>query len=141
VIDGNVRYGMEMLCKEDMRYIPCHGCSAKSQVQNALLAEITARHDTDGHRFFTLTPAVTDMSGPIIANSVWIPGHDAMDGFVGHDWSSPHASAVTCLPSSSSNAAIMIQNFRISPSRLILGRLIRSRLILICYPEPRPVAD
>ena len=26
-IDGNVRYGMEMLFKEDMRYIPCHGCS------------------------------------------------------------------------------------------------------------------
>jgi hypothetical protein len=83
VIDGNVRYGMEMLFKEDMRYIPCHGCSKKRKVENALLAEITARHDIDGHRFFTLTPTVTDMTGPIIANSIWIPGHTAIDGFVG----------------------------------------------------------
>ena len=83
VIDGNVRYGMEMLFKEDMRYIPCHGCSKKRKLENALLAEITARHDTDGHRFFTLTPTVTDMSGPLIANSIWIPGHTTIDGFVG----------------------------------------------------------
>jgi hypothetical protein len=83
VIDGNVRYGMEMLFKEDMRYIPCHGCSAKRKLENALMAEITARHDSDGHRFFTLTPTITDMSGPLIANSVWIPGHTTIDGFVG----------------------------------------------------------
>jgi hypothetical protein len=83
VIDGNVRYGMEMLFKEDMRYIPCHGCSKKRKLENALLAEVTARHDTDGHRFFTLTPTVTDMSGPLIANSVWVPGHTTIDGFVG----------------------------------------------------------
>ena len=82
-IDGNVRYGMEMLFQEDMRYIPCHGCSKKRKLENALLAEFTARHDTDGHRFFTLTPTVTDMSGPLIANSIWIPGHTAIDGFVG----------------------------------------------------------
>jgi hypothetical protein len=68
---------------QDMRYIPCHGCSAKRKLENALLAEITARHDTDGHRFFTLTPTVTDMSGPIIANEFWVPGHTAVDGFVG----------------------------------------------------------
>jgi hypothetical protein len=82
-IDGNVRYGMEMLFKEDMRYIPCHGCSKKRKLENALLAEITARHDSDGHRFFTLTPTITDMSGPLIANSIWIPGHTTIDGFVG----------------------------------------------------------
>jgi hypothetical protein len=83
VIDGNVRYGMEMLFKEDMRYIPCHGCSIHRKIENALLAEITARHDTDGHRFFTLPPTITDMSGPIIANAFWVPGHTAIDGFVG----------------------------------------------------------
>ncbi len=83
VIDGNVRYGMEMLFKEDMRYIPCHGCSKKRKIENALLAEITARHDTNGHRFFTLTPTVSDMSGPMIANSVWVPDHTAIDGFIG----------------------------------------------------------
>jgi hypothetical protein len=83
VIDGNVRYGLEMLFKEDMRYIPCHGCSKKRKLENALLAEITARHDSDGHRFFTLTPTVSDMTGPIIANSYWVPGHTAIDGFVG----------------------------------------------------------
>ncbi len=82
-IDGNVRYGMEMLFKEDMRYIPCHGCSVKRKIENTLLAEFTARHDANGHRFFTLTPTVTDMSGPIIANSIWVPGHTAIDGFVG----------------------------------------------------------
>jgi hypothetical protein len=36
VIDGNVRYGMEMLFKEDMRYIPCHGCSAKRTGHTAI---------------------------------------------------------------------------------------------------------
>lgn len=82
-IDGNVRYGMEMLFKEDLRYIPCHGCSKKRKLENALLAEVTARHDSDGHRFFTLTPTITDMTGPIIANAYWVPGHTAIDGFVG----------------------------------------------------------
>jgi hypothetical protein len=82
-IDGNVRYGMEMLFKEDMRYIPCHGCSAHRKIENALLAEVTARHDSDGHRFFTITPTLSDMSGPMIANSVWIPGHTTINGFYG----------------------------------------------------------
>jgi hypothetical protein len=83
VIDGNVRYGLEMLFKEDMRYIPCHGCSIHRKIENALLAEVTARHDSDGHRFFTLTPTISDMTGPIIANAYWVPDHTAIDGFVG----------------------------------------------------------
>ena len=82
-INGNVRYGMEMLFKEDMRYIPCHGCSAHRKIENALLAEVTARHDADGHRFFTITPTLSDMSGPMIANSIWIPGHTTINGFYG----------------------------------------------------------
>jgi hypothetical protein len=75
-IDGNVRYGMEELFHEDLRYIPCHGCNAKHKLENALLAEFTARHARDGHRFFTLTPVVADFSGPIIAHTIWYP-----DGF------------------------------------------------------------
>jgi hypothetical protein len=72
-INGNVRYGMEELFHEDLRYIPCHGCSFKHKVENALLAEITARHDSDGHRFFTLTPTVADFSGPLLARQLWYP--------------------------------------------------------------------
>jgi hypothetical protein len=72
-ISGNVRYGMEEVFHEDLRYIPCHGCNAKHKIENALLAEITARHDSDGHRFFTLTPIVADFSGPIIARVLWYP--------------------------------------------------------------------
>jgi hypothetical protein len=83
VIDGNVRYALGTLLKEDLRYIPCHGCSKKRKIENALLAEITARHDSDGHRFFTLTPTITDMAGPLVANSIWVPGHTTIDGFVG----------------------------------------------------------
>jgi hypothetical protein len=82
-INGNVRYGLEELFKEDMRYIPCHGCSLHRKLENALLAEITARHDSDGHRFFTLTPTIADMTGPILANSYWVPGHTTIDGFIG----------------------------------------------------------
>jgi hypothetical protein len=67
---GNIRYGMENVFHEDLRYIPCHGCGFKRKVENALLAEITARHDVDGHRFFTLTPTVSDFMGPIIAHSI-----------------------------------------------------------------------
>jgi hypothetical protein len=82
-IDGNVRFGMETLFKEDMRYLPCHGCSVKRKIANALLSEVTARHDVNGHRFFTLTPAIADFSGPIIANAFWYPNHDPFGGVVG----------------------------------------------------------
>ena len=74
IISGNVRYAMELTFHEDLRYIACHGCSVKGKIENALLAEVTARHDTDGHRFFTLTPTIADFSGPIIAHSLWYPG-------------------------------------------------------------------
>lgn len=74
IVSGNVRYAMELTFHEDLRYIPCHGCSVKAKVENALLAEVTARHDSDGHRFFTLTPTIADFSGPIVAHSLWYPG-------------------------------------------------------------------
>jgi hypothetical protein len=82
-IDGNVRFAMETIFSEDMRYLPCHGCSVKKKITNALLSEVTARHDVDGHRFFTLTPAIADFSGPIIANTLWYPNHDPFGGVVG----------------------------------------------------------
>jgi hypothetical protein len=82
-INGNVRYGLETIFHEDMRYIPCHGCSVRRKIGNALLAEITARHDKDGHRFFTVTPIVADFSGPLVAHSFWFPpGHGPVDGLV-----------------------------------------------------------
>jgi len=81
-ISGNVRFGMETLFSEDMRYIPCHGCKFKHKIENALLAEVTARHDVDGHRFFTLTPEISDFSGPIIANVVWVPHGSPMSGVI-----------------------------------------------------------
>lgn len=74
IVSGNVRYAMELTFHEDLRYIPCHGCHVKAKIENALLAEITARHDSDGHRFFTLTPTIADFSGPIVAHSLWYPG-------------------------------------------------------------------
>ena len=74
-INGSVRYAGEEIFHEDLRYLPCHGCSAKHKVENALLAEITARHDTDGHRFFTLTPVVADFSGPILMHMAVYPGN------------------------------------------------------------------
>ena len=82
IINGNVRYGLEVLFHEDLRYLPCHRCGAKAKLENALLAEITARHDDDGHRFFTLTPTITDFSGPIIAHSLWYPTVDPMQGVI-----------------------------------------------------------
>jgi len=82
-INGNVRFAMETIFQEDMRYIPCHGCSAKRKIINTVLAEFTARHDVDGHRFFTLTPVISDFSGPIIANAFWYPNHDPFAGVVG----------------------------------------------------------
>jgi hypothetical protein len=81
-IDGNVRYGMEELFHEDLRYIPCHGCSIKRKLENALLSEVTARHNNDGRRFFTLTPAIADFSGPIIAHASWYPDFDPFGGVV-----------------------------------------------------------
>ena len=81
-ISGNVRYGLGELFHEDMRYIPCHGCKVKHKIENALLAEVTARHNDDGHRFFTLTPLISDVSGPIIASSVWVPGGEPVNGLI-----------------------------------------------------------
>jgi hypothetical protein len=84
VINGNVRLAMELVFREDLRYLPCNGCSGWHKIENALLSEVTARHDTDGHRFFTLTPTVADFSGPIIAHTLWYPGNAAgpLPGFV-----------------------------------------------------------
>jgi hypothetical protein len=73
-INGTVRYGMENIFREDLRYIPCHGCTARHKIENALLAEITARHNSNGKRFFTLTPVIADFSGPIITHTLWYPG-------------------------------------------------------------------
>jgi hypothetical protein len=82
-INGNVRLAMELTFHEDLRYLPCHGCSVKRKISNALLAEVTARHDVDGHRFFTITPVIADFSGPIIAHSYWYPkGFDPFGGVV-----------------------------------------------------------
>jgi len=83
IINGNVRYGMETVFHEDMRYIPCHGCSKTKKLENALLAEVTARHDDDGHRFFTLTPLFSDMTGPIMVNSFAVPGKGPINGVIG----------------------------------------------------------
>ncbi len=72
-MNGNMRLGMELLFHEDLRYLPCHRCSIKRKIENSLLAEITARHGEDGHRFFTLTPTIADYTGPIIAHQAWYP--------------------------------------------------------------------
>jgi hypothetical protein len=83
IIDGNVRLAMELTFHEDLRYLPCHGCTVKKKIENALLSEITARHDDTGRRFFTLTPTIADFSGPIIAHSYWYPaGFDPWQGVV-----------------------------------------------------------
>ena len=82
-INGNVRFAMETIFGEDMKYIPCHGCSAKRKIMNTLLAEVSARHYEDGRRFFTLTPVISDFSGPIIANTFWYPNHNPIDGVIG----------------------------------------------------------
>jgi len=82
VINGNVRLGMEVLFHEDLRFIPCHGCRKRDKVANVLLAEVTARHDSNGHRFFTLTPTIADFSGPIISHSLWYPNFDPMAGVI-----------------------------------------------------------
>ena len=82
IINGNVRLAMELMFHEDLRYIACHGCRKRDKLANAVLAEITARHDTDGHRFFTLTPTIADFSGPIIAHSTWYPNYDPMAGVI-----------------------------------------------------------
>ena len=82
-INGNVRLAMELTFHEDLRYLPCHGCKVKAKIENALLAEITARHDEDGHRFFTLTPTIADFSGPIITHTFAYPaGFDPMAGVI-----------------------------------------------------------
>ena len=82
-INGTVRYGMEVVFHEDLRYLPCVHCSWKHKIENALLAEVTARHGEDGRRFFTLTPTISDFSGPIIAHSLWYPnGFDPFAGVV-----------------------------------------------------------
>jgi hypothetical protein len=73
-ISGTTRYGFSELFHEDLRYIPCHGCSAKKKIENVLLSEIAARHDETGRRFFTLTPTIGDFSGPIIVHTLWYPG-------------------------------------------------------------------
>jgi len=81
-INGTFRLGVGLAFHEDLRYIPCLHCSFKRKLKNALLSEVTARHGEDGRRFFTLTPALADFSGPIIAHSLWYPHFDPFAGVV-----------------------------------------------------------
>jgi hypothetical protein len=82
-INGTVRLGMEFTFHEDLRYLPCLHCTWKRKFANALLSEITARHGEDGRRFFSLTPAISDFSGPIVAHSLWYPdGFNPFDGVI-----------------------------------------------------------
>lgn len=76
-INGTVRYGFENALHEDLRYIACRGCGAKQKLENAFLSEVTARHGDDGHRSFSLTPTISEMSGPIITHTFWYPGKSA----------------------------------------------------------------
>lgn len=83
-INGTTRLGMELAFHEDLRYIPCLHCSFKHKLENALLAEVTARHGEDGKRMFSLTPVVADFSGPILYHSTFAPeGFDPMAGVIG----------------------------------------------------------
>jgi len=81
-INGTVRLGMAYAFHEDLRYLHCLHCGWKRKFANALLSEVTARHGEDGRRFFTLTPAISDFSGPIIAHSLWYPRFDPFAGVV-----------------------------------------------------------
>ena len=56
---------------------PCTGSRERAAGQGH------GAHDTNGRGFFTLTPTLSDMSGPMIAEHVWIPGHTTIDGFTG----------------------------------------------------------
>jgi hypothetical protein len=79
-IDSSVRYGLAALFHEDVRYLICHKCSASHKIENAVLAQFTARHGEDGHRIISLTPVVAGFSGPLIAYSAWYPpGYDTGD--------------------------------------------------------------
>jgi hypothetical protein len=79
-IDSSVRFGLAGVLHEDVRYLLCHGCSAKAKIENAFLSEFTARHGEDGHRSISLTPVVADFSGPIVAYSAWYPpGYETGD--------------------------------------------------------------
>jgi hypothetical protein len=72
-INGTTRLGLELLLHEDLRYLPCVGCSFKRKLLNALITDVTARHGEDGHRSFSLSPTISDFSGPIIAHTLWYP--------------------------------------------------------------------
>jgi hypothetical protein len=82
-IDGTTRLGLETVFHEDTRYIRCHGCSAGAKIENAFLAEVSARHGADGHRLVSLTPVVSSLSGSLIAQAAWYPpGNTRGDAFV-----------------------------------------------------------
>jgi hypothetical protein len=79
-IDSSVRYGLAAALHEDVRYLICHQCTAGQKIENAFLAEMTARHGEDGHRTFSLTPVVAGFSGPLVAYAAWYPpGYDSGD--------------------------------------------------------------
>jgi hypothetical protein len=72
-IDSSVRFGLAGVLHEDVRYLICHQCSAGAKIENAVLAEFTARHGADGHRALSPTPIVAGFSGPLVAYSAWYP--------------------------------------------------------------------
>jgi hypothetical protein len=66
-------YGMSQALHEDDRYLVCHRCSFGDKVENAALAEFTARRGVDGHRVFSPTPIAASIGAPMIAYAAWYP--------------------------------------------------------------------
>ena len=76
VIQAGTRYTLGAILHEDNRYLLCHGCTFKQKLTNALLADVTARHGTDGHRTISPTGVAAGFSGPLVAYAFWYPNQD-----------------------------------------------------------------
>lgn len=83
-IERTVRYSLAAALHEDVRYLICHKCSFGEKLQNAVFSEFTARHGTDGHRVFSVTPIIGSVSGPLIAYSAWYPPGYGPDRAIKH---------------------------------------------------------
>lgn len=83
VISETVRHGLSAALHEDTHYIVCHGCTMKERVYNSVLSEFTARRGADGHRAWSLTPTISNYSGPLVSHNVWYPdGYNSGDAAI-----------------------------------------------------------
>jgi hypothetical protein len=73
-VRDTTKYVLGAVFREDLRIVPCAGCSFRDKLGAALKDTFTARKGEDGHTAFSVARIVGPFSGAAVAKNTWYPG-------------------------------------------------------------------